>query len=167
MLNNKIISKPSHSPSKVAKLLSHSLLATLIVTLIGCGGSGQETTENEDPRLETSSNYTGPVPTNSEIQSFKSELWDNLSPNNRCGSCHGDGQEPQFVRSDDVNKAYEDALGRNSSGLPYVDLTTPGDSLLSTKVAGGHHCWEASNQVCADTIKLYIERWAGGRAGWQ
>ena len=141
------------------------LLLSLLTLLNGCGGGGQETTTNEDPRLETSASYTGPVPANTEIQSFKLQLWDNLSPNNRCGSCHGDGQEPQFVRSDDINKAYVAALGKNSDNVAYVDLTSPADSLMSTKVAAGHHCWEASNQVCADTIKLYIERWAGDRAG--
>ena len=70
------------------------LLLSLLTLLNGCGGGGQETTTNEDPRLETSASYTGPVPANTEIQSFKLQLWDNLSPNNRCGSCHGDGQEP-------------------------------------------------------------------------
>ena len=54
------------------------------------------------------------------MQAFKLNLWDNLQASNRCGQCHGTGgQVPSFVRSDDINLAYEAA---NS----VVDLGNPG-----------------------------------------
>lgn len=168
-----MLTEESNMPTLESKLLTHIITALPMVLMLaayvllqGCGGdSGEEVIQNENPRSEVTANYSGPVPANSEIQSFKLQFWDNLSPNNRCGSCHGDGQEPQFVRNDDINAAYDAVMGSNSSGTSYVNLSTPSESLLSTKVGGGHHCWEASNDVCADAIALYITRWAGDRAG--
>ena len=99
-------------------------------------------------------NYSGPEPATTDVQSFKTNLWDNLV--GKCGNCHGsNGQSPTFVRSDDINLAYSDAIG-------VVDLDTPGDSRLVTKVATGHNCWEASSNACAVIITAYIENWLGG-----
>ena len=33
------------------------------------------------------------------------------------------------------------------------------------KVAGGHNCWEADPQVCADQISTWISAWAGETLG--
>src|SRR5690606_17775474 len=73
---------------------------------------------------------------------------------NRCGSCHGTGgQAPAFVRDDDINLAY-------AAANEVVDLGVPANSIMVTKVAGGHQCWQASDDACADIITGYIEAWA-------
>jgi hypothetical protein len=139
-------------------------LLFLFLGLQACDG-GPETKQQDDPRAQVQITYTGPVASNGDVQSFKRELWDKLSPNNRCGSCHSQGQKPQFVNNDNINDAYDAAMSRNNHGTPYINLTAPNESLLVTKVEDGHHCWEVNHQVCADTIALYIQRWAGDRAG--
>jgi mono/diheme cytochrome c family protein len=74
---------------------------------------------------------------------------------NRCGQCHvGGGQTPQFVRQDDVNLAYEAAN-------TVVTLSSPEDSMMVTKVAGGHNCWLASNDACGEILTTWITNWAG------
>ncbi len=99
-------------------------------------------------------NYSGPEPATTDVQSFKTSLWDNLV--GKCGNCHGsNGQSPSFVRNDDINLAYSDAIG-------VVNLGTPGDSRLVSKVAAGHNCWEASNNACAVIMTAYISNWVGG-----
>ncbi len=141
-----------------------NLNATLVISaavlfgLSGCGG-GASTTANPNTTTVSPSNYSGPVPATADVQSFKLNVWDNLSASNRCGGCHVEGdQAPEFVRHDNINTAYTAA---NS----IVDLTSPQDSRMVTKVAGGHNCWLASNQACADVIQAYIEAWAGGVTG--
>ncbi len=124
-----------------------------------CGsGSGAGTSENPVTAAPDVSNYTGPAPATADVQAFKLHVWDNLSPNNRCGSCHTDDQNPRFVRSDDINLAYSEA---NS----VVDLADPGASLLVTNVRGGHNCWLESDDACGDIIESYIENWAGDALG--
>ncbi len=90
------------------------------------------------------------------MQSFKINLWDNIRPQNRCGTCHSveGGQTPMFARSDDVNLAYAAA---NS----VVTLTSPKDSMMVAKVGGGHNCWLASNSTCATILTTWITNWAG------
>src|SRR5258708_17805536 len=60
-----------------------------------------------------------------------------------------------FASSDDVNLAYNDALG-------VVNLAQPDQSRMVIKVAGGHNCWLASPQACADILTTWIKNWAGG-----
>jgi len=98
--------------------------------------------------------YTGPEPASADVQKFRTSLWENLV--GKCGSCHGsNGQSPSFARSDDVNLAYSDAIG-------VVNLATPADSRLVSKVAAGHNCWEDSNNACAVIMTAYISNWANG-----
>ncbi len=140
--------------------LSRVLVLPLFVAigLSGCGG-GAATTENPVTTTVTASNYNGPAPATADVQAFKLNVWDNLSASNRCGACHVAGdQSPEFVRHDDINAAYTAA---NS----IVDLTSPQDSRMVTKVAGGHNCWLASDQACADVIEAFIVGWAGGVSG--
>jgi hypothetical protein len=146
------------------KNMIKNLNATLVISvtvlfgLSGCGG-GASTTANPNTATVTPSNYNGPVPATADVQSFKLNVWDNLSASNRCGGCHVEGdQAPEFVRHDNINTAYTAA---NS----IVDLIAPQDSRMVTKVAGGHNCWLASDQACADVIQAYIEAWAGGVSG--
>ncbi len=134
-------------------------LISVSTLLYACGsGSGAATSENPVTITPDVSNYSGPAPVTPDVQAFKLNVWDNLVPNNRCGSCHNQDQEPRFVRSDDVNLAY---VAANT----VVDLADPGSSLLVTNVRSGHNCWLSSDAACGDIIQSYIENWAGGVQG--
>ena len=64
---------------------------SLVAFLQACGsGSGAETTANPVTAAPDVSNYSGPAPATADVQTFKLAVWDNLVPNNRCGSCHSD-----------------------------------------------------------------------------
>lgn len=133
-------------------------LALAATVLAGCsGGSGAAVEQNPGggPGGPTS-NYSGPAPATADVQSFKLNLWDNIQANNRCGSCHSEtgGQSPMFARHDDVNLAY-------AAANDVVTLTTPEDSDMVIKVAGGHNCWLASSAACADILETWITNWAG------
>lgn len=102
----------------------------------------------------TTRNYTGPEPATADVQSFKTNVWDNLG--DKCGNCHStNGQTPTFARDDDINLAYSEAIS-------VVDLSSPENSRLVTKVGGGHNCWEASNDACAAIMTAFIQNWVGG-----
>ncbi|MGH8204143.1 MAG: LamG domain-containing protein, partial [Steroidobacteraceae bacterium] len=135
------------------------LSATLaMLALAGCGG-GASTTENPATTPPPPAGYTGPPPASQDVQAFKLNVWDNLQASNRCGQCHGTGgQVPSFVRNDDINLAYEAANG-------VVDLSSPGDSMMVTKVGGGHNCWLAADSACADQLTVWIRNWAGQTLG--
>ena len=131
-------------------------LATL--ALAGCGG-GASTEENPATTPPPPAGYSGPPPASQDVQAFKLNVWDNLQASNRCGACHGTGgQVPGFVRSDDINLAYEAANG-------VVDLSNPADSTMVTKVGGGHNCWLAADSACADQLTVWIRNWAGQTLG--
>lgn len=145
------------------KSINHTLVSRLAyaglaaVTLAACsgGGSGAEVVSLPITNPPPVATYTGPAPSTADVQSFKLNVWDNLSGTNRCGACHtAGGQSPTFARNDDINLAYADTN-------PLVDLSNPGDSLLVTKVAGGHNCWEASDAVCEDIMTTWVSAWAG------
>ncbi len=135
--------------------LQKPFAALLILLVSACTGGGAEVEEN--PVVvppPPPGNYSGPAPQTDDIQNFKRELWDKLSPNNRCGQCHGIGQVPEFVSLTDVNFAYAEAN-------KIVNLSQPSESRMVTKVAGGHNCWETSDSACADLITRYITNWVG------
>ncbi|MEZ5560229.1 MAG: LamG domain-containing protein [Pseudomonadales bacterium] len=144
----------------IQRLIRNATIVLLgLAFLHGCGsGSGAATSANPLTSTPDVSNYSGPAPATSDVQSFKLNVWDNLVPNNRCGSCHNNDQNPRFVRSDDINLAYEAAN-------TVVDLTDPGMSTMVAKVRGGHNCWLADANACADIIQSYIENWAGDTLG--
>ena len=88
-----------------------SALLILALMLAACGG-GAETTDNPiNPGGGTSNNapYTGPVARDASVLAFQQEFWANAKTTDRCGSCHNEsiGQQPMFVRNDDVNMAYD------------------------------------------------------------
>jgi hypothetical protein len=135
------------------------LLAGLVLALAlsACSG-GAATTANPNAQGATASSYAGPAPGTADVQAFKVNLWQNINGSNRCGNCHkAGGQAPMFARADDVNLAYNDALG-------VVNLPQPDQSRMVIKVAGGHNCWLASPQACADILTTWIKAWAGGVA---
>ncbi|MFK8016008.1 MAG: LamG domain-containing protein [Gammaproteobacteria bacterium] len=132
-----------------------SAVVALAAGLAACGGGGAEVVSLPVTNPPPVADYNGPAPSTADVQSFKLNLWDNISDTNRCGACHGaGGQSPTFVRNDDINLAYSDTN-------PLVSLTQPSESLLVTKVGGGHNCWEASDAVCADILTTWISSWAG------
>ncbi len=133
------------------KHLMLPLLFTLL--LVGCGGA--EVEQNPPPPVqEDNTNYTGPAPQTADIQLFKLTLWDNIASTNRCGACHVQGNTaPFFARNDDINQAY-------AAATALVNLADPAQSLLVTKLAGGHNCWQASDSACADTMAQWIRNWA-------
>ncbi len=137
-----------------------TLLAALgLLLLQACGsGSGAPVTQNALTSTPDASNYNGPPPTTEDVQAFKLAVWDNLVPNNRCGSCHNESQGPRFVRADDINLAYDAAN-------TIANLADPGDSVIVSKVRGGHNCWLADANACGDIIQSYIENWAGDAFG--
>jgi len=127
--------------------------------LLGACGGGAGTESLPAPRGSTTVgiSYTGPAPSTDDIQRFKLNLWDKVSQTNRCGACHGqDGPaSPAFVRNDDINAAY-------AAANPLVNLGSPADSRLVTKVAGGHNCWLQADSACGAVMTAYIEAWANG-----
>lgn len=131
----------------------------LSAVLAGCGGgTGQSTVQNEDTSGNGGGNtgvvYAGPSPQTDDVQNFKLNVWDNLASESRCGACHSTGgQEPQFVRDDDINLAY-------SAAGTIVNLSSPSESRMVAKVAGGHNCWESEPSVCGAIITNYLEAWA-------
>lgn len=129
-------------------------LAGMLAILAGCGG-GAKTVENPVTSGGTPATYSGPPPATADVQSFKINVWENLKASNRCGQCHtAGGQAPEFVRQDDINLAYAAANG-------IVTLSSPRDSRMVVKVAGGHNCWLASADACADILTTWITNWAG------
>ena len=104
----------------------------------------------------SSTGYSGPAATNADVLSFQTNLWANIKGSDRCGGCHkAGGQAPMFARSDDVNLAYQ-TVG------PLVNFTNPALSELVLKVGGGHNCFLASAQDCANTMTTWIKNWIGG-----
>jgi hypothetical protein len=126
-----------------------------VCLLAACGGS--ETVVQETPAPPAAPDavitYTGPPPATEDVQNFKLNVWDNLATSSTCAACHTQGQQsPAFARNDDINEAY-----RITNTL--VNKTSPQDSLLITKVAGGHNCWLASTQACGDIMETWIGAW--------
>jgi len=145
--------KHKHAASRFRNILTVTL-SLLFVVLAGCGG-GSTAKNPVTSNTTTVQTYAGPAASTADVQSFKLNLWDNLVDQNRCGACHGTGgQSPNFVRTDNINLAYSEA---NS----IVNLDSPGNSRMVTKVAGGHNCWLQSDSACGDVITAYITAWAG------
>jgi hypothetical protein len=136
-----------------------ALAIGLLMLLVAACGGGAPTTENPITSGGNPPTYSGPAPATADVQAFKLNVWDNLRAGNRCGQCHvAGGQAPQFVRQDDINLAY-------AAANPIANLASPRDSRLVQKVAGGHNCWLASNDACADILTTWITAWAGATAG--
>jgi len=127
-----------------------------VFTLSGCGGGDVKPNppKTQNPQ---STEYTGPAPATEDIQKYKTYLWDNISTDDKCGSCHTEGEQaPYFASRNDVNDAY-------GATNPLVDLTNPKLSRLVEKVAGGHNCWLASDSACGETMEQWVKLWADDR----
>lgn len=127
-----------------------------VLTLTACGG-GSTTNVQETPipppSDEPVSNYDGPAAATSDVQDFKINVWDNFATKDKCGACHLQGEQaPYFARNDDINEAYAIANTLvNKNSVP--------DSLLVTKVAGGHNCWLSSDNACKDIMITWLDAW--------
>ena len=131
------------------------------VALAACsGGSGADVQQNVQAAAPPAAVYNGPPPATADVQAFKLALWDNIQAEAGCAACHSveGGQVPMFARVDDINEAYTAANG-------IVTLSSPADSLLATKVGGGHNCWSGNATVCADILSTWIGNWAGDLVG--
>jgi len=135
------------------------------IVLAACGG-GAETTSNplsQDPGNGNNTTYTGPVAQNADVLKFQQEFWSNTKTTDRCGSCHNEtvGQVPMFVRNDDVNMAYNEAITK-------IDRDQPALSEFVSKVSAppiGHNCWNEEPDVCGTIMTTWIEKWVGEAAG--
>jgi hypothetical protein len=137
--------------------LTSMTLVVAALLLTACGGESTEALPNTSSNSGSVS-YKGPASASDDVQNFKLSVWDNLVKEDKCGSCHGTGgQSPTFVDGQNINTAYTQAN-------TIVNLTDPSQSLMVTKVAGGHNCWATSDSVCADILTTYISNWAGGSA---
>ena len=148
--------KVMHSPiTRRTRNLLLSLVGSVIVA--ACGG-GAATTENPISNVPDVGDapYTGPVAADADVLKFQQEFWSNAKGQDRCGACHNEsvGQTPLFVRNDDVNLAYAEALTVVNTGDPAL-------SRVVEKVGGGHNCWVADPAVCATIMTTWIENWVG------
>ncbi|HEX6996807.1 MAG TPA: LamG domain-containing protein [Gammaproteobacteria bacterium] len=145
----------------VAGAMRAAFVALAAAALAACGGgSGAAVEQNPSSAGPGAPTYNGPPPATEDVQSFKLNLWDHIQASNRCGACHSveGGQAPLFARRDDINLAYSAANG-------VVSLAVPDESLMVTKVAGGHNCWLSSDAVCAEILTTWISNWAGTTGG--
>ncbi|MDE2306548.1 MAG: LamG domain-containing protein, partial [Gammaproteobacteria bacterium] len=147
---------------KLVRNVSFSIALAALAALGGCSSGGAPTTAAPAVAPTSQANaYTGPAPATADVQAFAVSFWNNVRSQNRCGQCHNatsPAQMPNFARSDDVNLAYAQAN-------TVVDLQNPSQSKLVLKVAGGHNCWLADNNACAQILTTWISNWAGAASG--
>jgi hypothetical protein len=170
-MNRLSLSVPSLSPWRAPKIMLSLLLTVGLLSSCGGSGSGAKVVKGNDPCINAqgqdicadtgSITYSGKPSANADIEKFRTALWSNLTLDNRCGSCH-QNQAPVFARRDDINLAYNTVLNET-----LVNLQSPADSRLVTKVATGHNCWETTGaatdnlKTCADIMTTWINNWAG------
>ncbi len=137
-------------------------LLALPFFLAACDGPATQANPFTDSGV---SQDQSPQARDGKVKAFKVNLWNNLNAENRCGQCHSSQssapQEPLFADITNVNTSYDALVGYSK---PLVKLDDPSGSFLVKKVGTGHNCWlsKDSAQVCADTIKNMISRWASG-----
>ncbi|OUR87083.1 hypothetical protein A9Q81_26840 [Gammaproteobacteria bacterium 42_54_T18] len=161
--------------TNVRSLTSFLLIALFSMFLSACGSSGgtgedvaaeENTADAEDTGISVVAAYnqddSKEKAASVEVESFMLRVWANVVDENRCGTCHGDNPStgaPPFARTDNINLAYNSALG-------VVSLETPSSSKLVTELAGGHQCWAgATTQECASDMTLWITNWASDTLG--
>jgi Concanavalin A-like lectin/glucanases superfamily len=146
----------------LASLRLAALFVLAATALAACGGGGAPTTSTPTQApTGTADAYTGPAPATADVQAFSVNFWSNIRVQNRCGQCHNatsPAQMPNFARSDDVNLAYAQAN-------TVVNLDQPSQSLIVTKVSGGHNCWLADPNACGEILTTWISNWAGASVG--
>jgi len=155
MFNHQVVTvkkMPRQREASLCKYLQAFFMLGFVVILSACGN---DTGNIENLEKQTNNQkYNGPGPNTPDIQNFKREFWAKLNDTENCGACHDlDGTgTTKFVRTDDVNVAYLEALS-------VVDVNDIPASSIVTKMSDGHNCWLGSDQDCADAIVSYIEAW--------
>ena len=149
---------------RLASVFSISLILT------ACGDNpsveGNSTPANSSTAIGIV--YTGEAPLTDEVTTFKTEFWNKLAGDDKCGQCHTNGGAASsfaFVDLDNINTAFAKAIATNNSGDLIVDRSAPNLSRVVVKVANGHQCWESNPQVCATIIEGYIDNWVSGTSG--
>jgi hypothetical protein len=146
-----------------ARALRTSVVALFAsVVLAACGGGASTNEIAAAPGNNNNSGstpYSGPVAENADVLKFQQEFWSKARTADRCGSCHSEaGPQTPFVRSDDVNAAYQLAVN-------HVDRDQPSSSEFVSKVSTlplGHNCWVEEPGVCGAIMTNWIENWVGG-----
>lgn len=152
-----------------------SFLTVILLSLLlsGCGSSGStgEDTKKATDQAEEEDNVSTvaaynlsdrPAPNTDDVQAFMLRLWANVVEEDRCGDCHNPayGQAPFFARSDDINAAYNSAIG-------LVNLESPASSgLITTRPNQAHGCiaWATPEECIADMTQ-WITNWASDTIG--
>ena len=148
--------------NKLSSLRSFAFAGFASFVLAACGG-GAQTVDNPAPPIGGGSGgpiYSGPAARDADVQRFQNTFWTDVREQGSCADCHNEttGQNPTFVRFDDVNLAYDEAL-------TVVDLTQPAQSRVVEKVGQGHNCWSPDLSVCTSLMTRWIQNWGGAVAG--
>ncbi|NNC76503.1 MAG: LamG domain-containing protein, partial [Woeseiaceae bacterium] len=146
---------------KNAKSVLLAFVSSLVLSACGGGASTTDLPQSQGGGNTTgNAPYAGPVARDADVLKFQQELWSNARSTDRCGNCHNESvlQVPMFVRSDDVNLAYDDAV-------TITDTQQPSLSRMVEKVSSGHNCWVADPNVCGEIMTTWIENWVGAAAG--
>ncbi|MCI0508135.1 MAG: LamG domain-containing protein [Gammaproteobacteria bacterium] len=116
--------------TRLMQLLGASLL---LATLYGCGDSVQNSPQATPQAVANCGN--------ADECNFQDNLWAPILIL-QCGGCHGENGSGTGEFAHAISSmAYPEANSR-------IDRTTPANSFLVTKVAGGHNCWV---QVAGET----------------
>jgi len=158
-----LFSRDSHS---LRTFLRGIAVASTLTVLASCGNNTEVETNTTTGDGDSAPRYLGPAPLTNEVQTFKTEFWDLLSANDRCGQCHTTGGQATnfaFVDLLDINVAFSQATSTNNQGQLLVDRDDPGNSRVVLRVAEGHNCWDGNpDSVCATIIEGYITNWLSG-----
>jgi concanavalin A-like lectin/glucanase superfamily protein len=145
------------------------ILVSSLGVLVSCGNSTEvesNTNNGGGGGGSAGPTYLGPAPLTNEVQKFKTEFWNPLAADNRCGQCHTSGGAAEnfpFVDRLDINAAFAAATSTNNASQLIVDRSNPGNSRAVLRVAEGHNCWGSnSNIACADIVEGYINNWVSG-----
>jgi hypothetical protein len=143
-------------------LYYRGILAVLAgLLLVACDSVPTETSPNTGSTNRVLS-YTGPSCSTADACTFKVEFWNKMSTS-QCTNCHDSQssttQSPFFLESSNVNVAYTQAL-------TVVDLGTPANSTIVSKINANHNCGDAGACAALATIVTgYITNWANGGTG--
>ena len=111
------------SPIGASRSCRVAILATLSALFLAACGGGAETSDNPQSQNLAdpgSTAYSGEVARDDDVLRFQQEFWAKTRSADRCGACHNEvvGQVPMFVRNDNINDAYDAAVGEINREQP-------------------------------------------------
>jgi len=135
------------------------ILTLLLSALYGCGNSASNGTDPN--KIGSGGGGAVGVKVSREVQAF----WDNLHRpvlRQHCVGCHEPGGPGtgDFANKTDIQAAYNAAISR-------VNLDAPNSSLLVTKVAGNHNCWDTTGGSGAGNCPESAKVIATAIANWK